>query len=213
MAYQAQVIHHIPGRVRVRLPGARGNHALLRQIKDSLAPQPGVQRVEVNPATGSLLVHYDPDLHEDYHSRLARYGEREDLFALKPPELTEADEIANKIEAEAEYLAAHSETARAVVNFVKHLNEGVKQATSNMVDLKVLLPLGLAIYTFKEAGSGVVTPLWVTLGIFSFNSFVALHHPKPSLHVDDHEIVLDKSQPPPPAKKGRSGRTTPRKRR
>jgi len=180
------------------MPHAKGNLEILNRVKEAISPQPGVRSVEVNPATGSVLVHYDPELHENYQTSLAEHAERTQLFELKPPELTEADEIASKIEAEAEFLAEHSETARSVVKFVKHLNEGIKQATDNTVDLKVLLPLGLAVYTFFEVGTDAVTPLWVTLGIFSFNSFIALHHQAPSVTVDDHKVVVDKE---PPAKK------------
>ena len=199
MIHHAQVIHHIPGRMRVKLPQAKGNHQLLLQIQQSISPLSGVKQVEINPATGSVLVHYDADQHEDFHTHLAEHAESEGLFALKPPELFEADEIAEKIEAEAEFLAAHSETARTVVNFVKQIDEGIKRATDNNLDLKVLLPLGLAVYAFLEAGTETVTPLWVTLGIFSFNSFVALHHPHPGVQVEEHQVIHDESPQPAPA--------------
>ena len=192
MRHHAHVIHHIPGRVRVKLPKAKGDARLLEEIRHSIAPLHGVKRVNINAATGSVLVHYDPDVHEDFHEHLSAHAERTEMFALRPPEITEADKIAEKIEAEAEFLAEHSESARAIVNTVKHLNEHVKQATGNAVDLKVLLPLGLAVYAFFKLGSEVSTPLWVTLGIFSFNSFVRLHRPAgTSVTVDEHEIIFD----------------------
>jgi hypothetical protein len=180
MAHEAHVIHHIPGRMRVKLPGAKGHHQVLRHIQQSIVPMPGIQRVEINPATGSVLVYYDPGQHEAFHTQLAEHAMQADLFALKPPELTEVDEIAAKIEAEAEFLAAQSEIARSMIDVVKQIDTGIKRATNNNVDLKVLLPLGLAFYAFVEAGTEAVTPLWVTLGIFSFNSFVALHRPHPA---------------------------------
>jgi hypothetical protein len=209
--HQAHVVHHIPGRVRVKLPHAKGNRALLEHVKQSISPQPGVRQVEVNPATGSVLVHYDPELHEEFHDRLAGHAAGEDLFALKPPELTEADEIAAKIEAEAEFLAEHSEVARGVVNFVKHVNEVVRRGTNNNLDLNVLLPLGLAVYTFFEVSSEVVTPLWVTLGIFSFNSFIALHHPKPATRIETHDVVFDDQARPPASRSAPSKAPAPRK--
>jgi len=199
MTHHAQVIHHIPGRMRVKLPQAKGDHQLLLQIQQSISPLSGVKQVEINPATGSVLVHYDADQHEDFHTQLAEHAESEGLFALKPPELFEADELAAKIEAEAEFLAAHSETARTVVNFVKQIDEGIKRATDNNLDLKVLLPLGLAVYAFLEAETEAVTPLWVTLAIFSFNSFVALHHPHPGVRVEEHQVIHDEPPQPAPA--------------
>jgi len=164
--------------MRIRLPHAKGDAQLLRQIQQSISPLQGVKRVEVNPVTGGAVIHYDADQHEDFHSFLAEHAAGEELFALKPPELTEADEFANKLEAEAEFLATHSETARGIVNFVKQIDAEIKKATGNNLDLKVLVPLGLAIWAFVEAEADVATPLWLTLGIFSFNSFVSLHHPQ-----------------------------------
>jgi hypothetical protein len=67
-----------------------------------------------------------------------------------------------------------------MIDIVKQIDAGIKWATNNSVDLKVLLPLGLALYAFAESGTEAATPLWVTLGIFSFNSFVALHRPRPA---------------------------------
>jgi heavy-metal-associated domain-containing protein len=180
MAHEAHVSHHIPGRMRMKLPSAKGQHRMLQDIQQLIAPMPGVQRVEINPATGSVLVYYAPERHEEFHTQLADHAVQADLFALKPPELSDLDEMAENIEAEAEFLAAHSDIAQRMIDVVKQIDTGIKRATNNNVDLKVLLPLGLAVYAFIEAGTHVVTPLWVTLGIFSFNSFVALHQPHPA---------------------------------
>src|SRR6516165_6193351 len=98
MSHPANVIHHIPGRMRVKLPRAKGNQQLLQQIQHSISPLPGVNKVTINPATGSMLVEYDHKQHKDFHSHLAAHAERADLFALNDPELDEDDEIASKIE-------------------------------------------------------------------------------------------------------------------
>jgi hypothetical protein len=83
----------------------------------------------------------------------------------------------DKVEREAEFLAEHSETALAVVKSVESLNHVIREASGNAIDLKVLVPGGLAVWAFMKAGAEVATPLWVSLAIFSFNSFVALHRP------------------------------------
>ena len=51
-------IHHIPGRVRVRLTTIKGDPIRCRRLKDWVERQHGVRRAEINPLTGSLLVHY-----------------------------------------------------------------------------------------------------------------------------------------------------------
>src|SRR5258708_410232 len=91
------------------------------------------------------------------------------------PPLTEIAELENELEDEAEYLAEHSEAARAIVEFCKSLDRKVKRATNNAVDLKVLVPLGLAAYTFVEIGVEAATPVWLTLGLFALNHFVEMH--------------------------------------
>jgi hypothetical protein len=178
--HHAHVIHHVKGRIRVRLPKAQRDHATLESIKRSIAPMHGVNSVDVNSTTGSVVVNYDAHTHDDFHSVLTQHCEERDLFTLAPPKLSEVDEIAETIEKEAEFLAERSQTAKAIVDFCKGLNNEVKKATNNSVDLQVLLPLGLAAYAFLELEADVSTPLWVTLGIFSFNSFMHLHHPVPT---------------------------------
>lgn len=194
MDKQAHVAHHTRGRVRVRVRGGKGNPQILEQIKQSLQPKPGVKRVDVNPSTGSVVVHYDDRLHPDFHKTLTEHGETSGLFALQPPELSEVDRIAETVQREAEFLAAHSETARGIVDFVKRVNNAVKQATDNNLDLKVLLPLGLAVYSVMEVGVEVSTPMWVTLGIFSFNSFIALHPPLPEVSVETQQVIRHRNK-------------------
>ena len=190
MAHDAQVIHHIPGRMRVKVPRLKGKAAALDRIKQSIAKLHGVTSVDTNSTTGSVLVNYDANGFDGFQGTLADHAEQHDLFAFKPPELTEVDEIADKIEGEAEFLAEHSELARSLLNVCKQLNDEVKRSTHNMVDLKVQVPLGLSIYTFTGQDPMMATPLWVTLGIFSFNAFVSLHsHPLP--RPVTHEATFD----------------------
>jgi cation transport ATPase len=183
MLHDAHVAHHTKGRIRLRLPNAKRDHAALEKVKRALAPMPGVQSVDVNPTTGSVVIQYDPAKHDDFHEALSGHAEEQNLFTLAPPRLSEVDEIAETIQKEAEFLAARSETAKSIVDFFTGLNREVKNATNNSVDLQVLLPLGLAVYSFFAIEGELATPLWVTLGIFSFNSFVSLHHHPPAAAV------------------------------
>jgi hypothetical protein len=98
----------------------------------------------------------------------------------------EIDKIADKIEAEAEFLAAHSRLARTTVDFFKAFDRELKLATSNNLDLKIVLAGGLAAYTFLEIGAHAATPMWVTLGLFSLNHFAELH--------TDHRAELEDAQ-------------------
>lgn len=189
MVHGAAVVHHIPGRLRIRLPRENRKPQLLRELRQFVEGLGGVSQVDINPVTGSILVRYHPESHAQMRSLLQRAEAEPDFYP--PPELTDADELADKIEREAEFLASHSEVALEVVNAMKTLNRQIREATGNAVDLKVLLPAGLAVWAFLKAGADVATPLWVTLAIFSFNSFVSLHHPI-FVHVSTHSTVVDR---------------------
>ena len=73
------------------------------------------------------------------------------------------------------------------------------------------LPLGLAVYSFVEIGLEASTPLWVTLGIFSFNSFLTLHAPAPNVAAPKvhttAEVCAEPPLPPPQQKRSRKPKT------
>ena len=169
--------HRARGRIRLKVHNARNNPHALSLIKQAIAPMDGVKHVEVNPVTGSVVVRYDPALYGKFQKHLETRGEATGAFHLEPqpPAIGEGGDLMREIEDEAEFLAGHSETARVIVEYCKGLNQSIRRATDNTVDLRVLLPLGLAAYSVFEIGIEASTPLWVTLGMFSFNSFVALH--------------------------------------
>ncbi|MFN8622331.1 MAG: hypothetical protein U0869_16485 [Chloroflexota bacterium] len=56
---RATVVSDTPGRVRLRVPALRRQHALAAQTTDALSQLEGVRLAEVNPWTGSVLVLYD----------------------------------------------------------------------------------------------------------------------------------------------------------
>ena len=63
--HRVELAHHIPGRLRVRLP--RGDHRspVMERLQQDLLAQPGVDAVDVNHAAGSVTVSYDPHQHSD----------------------------------------------------------------------------------------------------------------------------------------------------
>ena len=176
MPHDAHVAHHVKGRLRVRVPSAKGNPKVLEAIKRSLTPLTGVNEVVVNEAIGTITVHYDPKRHADFHKHLSGEGHHKKMMTLPaPPVLSEVDEVAETLAKEAEYLSSHSHTAKFFVDLIRKCDLELKRASDNQLDLKVLAPLGLAIYAFLEMGFEASTPVWLTLGLFSFNHFVDLH--------------------------------------
>jgi hypothetical protein len=178
--HHAKIAHHVPGRMRVKVPNAKGNDELLAEIRQTLVGVPGIHDIEINGATGSVTIHYCADTHPELHASIDQHQQ---VFAVaapaeppvqhRPPS-TKLDDMTHLIEEEAEFLAEHSHTARVVVDLCASLDRKLKKATNNSVDLKVLVPLGLAAVTFVEIGATAATPVWITIGLFSLNHFVEL---------------------------------------
>src|ERR1700722_9014729 len=122
-----QIAHQVPGRVRMKIPAGKGNPELLKQISETFAVIPGIEEVTVNPTTGSVVLHYDTDRHDEFHGSFrghyeAHSGAQAASNGAMHGADTELDKLTHSIEAEAEFLASHSHTARAVVDFVKGLD-------------------------------------------------------------------------------------------
>jgi copper chaperone CopZ len=56
----ANTLHHVPGRLRVKIPALKSNPQKSNEINDLLDLY-GVHTVRVNTMTGSTIVTYDPD--------------------------------------------------------------------------------------------------------------------------------------------------------
>ena len=55
-------VHHIPGRIRLRAVALKGNSADANVLTRWLESLSGVEDVEVNLLTGSVLIHYRPEV-------------------------------------------------------------------------------------------------------------------------------------------------------
>ena len=170
------VAHQVPGRVRMKVASAKGNPELLKQIGETFGTIPGIERVSVNPATGSVVLHYDTDRHDEFHGGLERHYQSAGIQCCSPPN-TEIDVLANKIADEADFLAQNSRSARAIVDLFKKCDREIKLASGNMVDLKIVLAMGIIGVTVLEVGATTATPIWLTLTIFSVNHAIEMHQP------------------------------------
>jgi hypothetical protein len=175
-----KIEHQVPGRVRMKIPAGKGNPELLKQISDVFAVIPGIEDIVVNPTTGSVILNYDTDQHDEFHGAFREHHAAHNAthsvgdFGIHGAD-TELDKLTNTIEAEAEFLARHSHTARAVVDFVKKIDHEIKRASNNNVDLKIVFAGGIIALTVLEVGATAATPVWVTLSLFTVNHFIELH--------------------------------------
>jgi hypothetical protein len=171
-----KIEHQVPGRVRMKIPAGKGNPELLKQVSETFAAIPGIEEVVVNPTTGSVVLRYDVDRHDEFHGGFqGHYQSHAAPNGSQHGADTELDKLTNSIEAEAEFLASHSHTARVVVDFVKNLDREIKVATGNTIDLKIVFAVGIICLTVFEVGATAATPVWVTLAIFTVNHFIQMH--------------------------------------
>ena len=176
-----EIAHQVPGRVRMKIKAGKGNPELLKQISEVFGAIPGIEAVAVNPTTGSVVLHYDADRHDEFHGNFrqhyAAHGAAHAGAANGGSHGadTELDKLTNSIEAEAEFLSRHSHSARAVVDFVKKIDREIKLATNNTIDLKILFAASIIAFTVLEVGATAATPVWVTLAIFTVNHFIEMH--------------------------------------
>ncbi|HXY55532.1 MAG TPA: hypothetical protein VEM40_12760 [Nitrospirota bacterium] len=78
MIPDAVIAHASRGRLRIKIPSQRGKLVALKSYGDQFASCPGVLSIEVNPATGSMLL-----IHQTTLAEIAEYARSKNLFILK----------------------------------------------------------------------------------------------------------------------------------
>ena len=164
-----QVAHAIPGRIRIRIPALKGNPILGREVAEHVWTLTGIQWVETNASTGSLVVEYDPE-------NPAWRDQTEEMVGSLVPLLPELN-VSTMAHAFTAAPGAASLTAslrgEQVHAFVRTVNERVSSATGG-VDLAVLVPatlivLGLQGLLFAEK---LRFPQWFDLLWFGLGTFM-----------------------------------------
>jgi hypothetical protein len=166
-----KVVHAVPGRVRVKISRVKSDTALAQRIQERLSAVEGIQRVDVNPITGSVLVLYDSTAIPPFES-LSSLMER--FIALFPD--TEWGELDASMAASSNGAGSGVSPAEELATFVGGLNAKLGEATGGF-DLKFLLPLSLFLLGLRGlliTGKGVF-PTWYDLLWFSFGTFLMLN--------------------------------------
>jgi hypothetical protein len=160
-----EILHAIPGRVRLRVAGLKRDPALAREIEGRFSADPAIQHVEASPVTGSVLIRFDP--------------------AAGPPVEFVRRFVPDHIAAEWEVstlptpaAAGDVTPARGIADFFRELNRRVGVRTGGL-DLTVLLPLALfALGVRGLLGSErkkLAVPTWYDLLWFAFGTFLMLN--------------------------------------
>lgn len=168
---EAYLAHQIPGRVRLKVPAAKGQAALLDQIAALAGSASGVSGVEYNALTGSVVIRYVPAAYKDVDALALALSDSKLRVALKDPGPVNGA----RSDGPNEDGSGTSVAATAITSFFRSLDLEIRDATGNQIDLKVLLPAVAGILGFFAFRQKAGTPLWLTLLIFSFHSFVSLN--------------------------------------
>lgn len=169
------VVHALPGRVRLKVAQVKGNPALARQAQKQLARVPGIRQVEATPGTGSLLIHYDED---QLFSTASLEILSETLGELFPE--IEVLSLAAGLASLAENPGAGAGTgpplAAGLTGSLQAANTQLAKLTGGL-DLKLLLPLTLILFGLRRlwAADKATSPAWFDYLWFGFASFIMLN--------------------------------------
>ena len=154
----AYIPHHIVGH-RMRLKVADASPRLLNEIRERLLTLPGVQSVDTNPTTGSVLILYSSDSARDFGQVL--FERVTDLVAFAPESPAE--------------IGDYSTTAVDLLTVIKRADDGVRTSAGGRIDLKLLFPLAMVALTVMTFPTNLQTPLWLSFLMFGFSSFESMH--------------------------------------
>jgi len=181
--------HAIPGRVRLRIPGIKGQPALAREIERQLAGLTVVRRVEVSAVTGSVLVVYDPA----DSAALAGLGR----MMIPGLDLDGMADAGAQRRAETDTPAS---PADVVADLAREVNARVEAATGS-VDLKFLVPASLFVGGLVRliATKKLTSPAWYDFLWFAFGTYCTLNRSEalegPAPPVDGEGVDQDDAMP------------------
>ena len=178
-----QIVHLLPGRVRVKFPRLKGNAALASEVQHTLATIDGIHHVEVSSTTGSVLVLYDPRLLESYKMEaVGSLMALADRLGLSIADI-DLEELQDWLHAARNGLppGTPGPQGSGIGALFDGMNTGVAQVTKGWGDLRTLVPLTLCFLGFRSLllAEQVPFPSWYDYLWFAFGTFVVLHPSRP----------------------------------
>lgn len=139
----AYLTHTAPGRCRFKIPSRRRDVEYFHDLREALLDTGGVEQVQANPLTASVLVLYDT--------------EQVDLN-----DLTAQLQTANQFEISDRPMDTQTVWEKAVVG-VGNIDQQLKEITSGQIDFKSLLFVMLVMMAVRQLQQGVVFAPAITL--------------------------------------------------
>jgi hypothetical protein len=140
MILKAHVAHHIPGRLRLKIPDLKGNAFGLGKLQRSISSVPSVTMVEINALTGSVLVRYRCGEWEKLLLELSRVELDETIFEMN------------------EKSAANYNAPKSFLSG-KNGNSGASQNSSSLFRATVLSPMNRASSNSQQSSPVASSPI------------------------------------------------------
>jgi len=144
----AKISHQTPERLRLKIPSRKGDSEYFLALKDQFTKANGVERLETNPATSSILIIHRGNSHD-----LVSFGETQNLFTMEKP-------------------SAQPVVSKGVVGGFNFCNDIIRKITHRELDIPVIAFIalvGVAIYQIARGNFSApawYTALWYGLNIF-----------------------------------------------
>lgn len=155
MLPEAFVTHMTAGRLRIKIPSKKGERSYFSSLQERFSGLPGVQKIEVNPLTGSVLVRHSLSVKELDLKVLSGYTEAGGLFKLGAPNGAEKP-VSNKIN-----------------GTFRRADEKVREFTKGELDLSTAAVLGLlGVGVVQMVRGKTAAPAWHVAFWYAFNIFL-----------------------------------------
>ncbi|MGZ4998324.1 MAG: HMA2 domain-containing protein [Methylobacter sp.] len=76
----AYIKHHLPGRVRLKIPQKKGDAGYFDRIAELFADFPGITQLQLNPTAASVLICHDGT--EAQFGNISEFAQRNGLFSI-----------------------------------------------------------------------------------------------------------------------------------
>lgn len=160
----AVIVSQTPGRIRLRVPPPHRQQQKIAPVVNALKACLEIYRVKTNIPTGSITILHGRELLSSQDLRIIL----QDL-GVKLVEITRESRVS---------VSSSSSAAAEVIQAATNLNQQVKTATNDAIDLRFLFPLSLGALAMRQLilrGWQLELIPWYVLAWYAFDSFLKLN--------------------------------------
>jgi hypothetical protein len=150
MLPEAYMSHAIAGRMRIKIPSKKMDGSYFAGVREHLSRKEGVELVEANPVTGSVLL-----IHSLNEKEVIDYAESAGFFRIPVQD------------------SSRTPVSRELKKIFGEFDKNIKRFTGNELDIPgiafiVLIGLGV----FQISRGNFAAPAWYTAFWYAFNIFL-----------------------------------------